>query len=79
MNCDTALVLKASAADRPVTPMEIDFLDNVALVTYAAGYTAFFDHHDITNCPISSCNLMISDCSAGLTVNANFYQTIPAG
>jgi hypothetical protein len=74
MDCDTALVLKATG--RPASPMAIDFLNNVALVTYAADYEAFFDHHDKTDCPVTSCKLRTADCSADLPVNTNFYQTL---
>jgi hypothetical protein len=74
MDCDTALVLKASQPQ--VSPLTIDWLYNGADLSYAAGYTDFFDHLDVTNCPITSCNLMTSDCSADLAVNTNLFQTI---
>ena len=84
MNCDKTLTIKAqdAGATVPLLTKEYDFnVGGAATVAFAAGYTAIFDHADVTNCPITSCTLMTQDCSTGLTVNSNFYisGTTPYG
>lgn len=61
MNCDKTLTIKAqdAGATVPLLTKEYDFnVGGAATVAFAAGYTAIFDHADVTNCPITSCTLM---------------------
>ena len=57
---------------QPITKA-ITYLAGAADFVYAAGYTTLFTHHDTVNCPLTSCTLMSSDCSAPLATNANLF------
>jgi len=54
--------------------MSIDYIAGPATKPYANGYTDIFTHHDTTNCPVTACKLMNSDCTVDLS-NSNFYMT----
>mgnify|MGYP006088799077 CR=1 FL=1 len=76
MNCDKTLTIKAQGgAGVPLLTKEYTYASSPATVVFAAGYTSFFAHADVTNCPITSCALMTSNCATSLPANANFKLT----
>jgi hypothetical protein len=42
---------------------------------YVSSYDKIFTHPDPTNCPVTSCTLRSSDCSAALAVNTELFMT----
>jgi hypothetical protein len=55
--------------------LAIPYLNNVIDHVYVSSYDKIFTHPDPTNCPVTSCTLRSSDCSAALASNSYFSLT----
>lgn len=76
MDCTNAMTLKTQGtANVPVNPLEIPYSSSSSALSYTTTYLNIFTHPDPTNCPVTSCTLRTSDCSAAFPSNANFYMT----
>lgn len=75
MDCDTTLAVKAQGvANVPIPTIDIVYLNaGTNPYVYTDSWLKLFTTVDDTNCPVTSCLLMNTDCTSTPAANANFY------
>jgi hypothetical protein len=75
MDCTTSLtaIPYSGGGTVPLATLAIPYVAGTAVYTYVDSYLKLLASGDITNCPVTSCLLMDSTCSATPPANANFY------